>query len=118
MWALTNPYATVRVTVKGESRKWHPTPIFLPGKFYGQRSLVGYSPWVCKESDTSEQPTYPAHGSQEDRVGKMGVKEGPPEAWVLEIAGLAFAGMTQKGTWVEEAGQAKAWGGLPWWSGG
>ena len=51
-------------------------------------------------------------------MGKMGVKEGPPEAWVLEIAGLAFAGMTQKGTWVEEAGQAKAWGGLPWWSGG
>ena len=26
-------------------RKWQPTPIFLPGKFHGQRSLVGYSPW-------------------------------------------------------------------------
>ena len=26
------------------SRKWQPTPVFLPGKFHGQRSLVGYSP--------------------------------------------------------------------------
>ena len=27
------------------SNKWHPTPVFLFGKFHGQRSLVGYSPW-------------------------------------------------------------------------
>ena len=27
------------------SRKWQPTPVFLPGKFCGQRSLTGYSPW-------------------------------------------------------------------------
>ena len=26
-------------------RKWQPTPVFLPGRFHGQRSLVGYSPW-------------------------------------------------------------------------
>ena len=32
-----------------------PTPVFLPGKFHRWRSLVGYSPWVCKESDTTEQ---------------------------------------------------------------
>jgi len=25
------------------------TPVFLPGKFHGQRNLVGYSPWGCKE---------------------------------------------------------------------
>ena len=35
-------------------RKWQPTPVFLPGKSHGQRSLVGYSPWGCKESDTTE----------------------------------------------------------------
>ena len=29
-------------------RKGQPTPVFLPGKFHGQRSLVGYSPWGCK----------------------------------------------------------------------
>ena len=34
-------------------RKWQPTPLFLPGKSHGQRNLVGYSPWGCKESDTA-----------------------------------------------------------------
>ena len=37
--------------------KWLPTPVFLPGEFRGQRSLVGYSPWGCKESDTAERLT-------------------------------------------------------------
>ena len=31
-------------------RKQPPTPVFLPGKSHGQRSLVGYSPWGCKET--------------------------------------------------------------------
>ena len=35
-------------------RKWLPTPVFLPGEFHGQRSLMGYSPYGCKESDTIE----------------------------------------------------------------
>ena len=30
-------------------KKWQPTPVFLPGKFHGQRSLAGYSLWGCKE---------------------------------------------------------------------
>ena len=29
-------------------RKWHPAPVFLPGKSHGQRSLAGYSPWGHK----------------------------------------------------------------------
>ena len=36
------------------SRKWQPTPVFLPGKFQEQRSLEGYSIWGRKESDTTE----------------------------------------------------------------
>ena len=36
-------------------RKWQPTPVFLPGKSHGRRSLVGYSPWGRKESDTTER---------------------------------------------------------------
>ena len=36
-------------------RKWQPTPVLLPGKSHGLRSLVGYSPWGCKESDTTER---------------------------------------------------------------
>ena len=35
-------------------REWLPTPVFLPGEFIGQRSLAGYSPWGCKELDTTE----------------------------------------------------------------
>ena len=31
-----------------------PTSVFLPGKSHGQRSLAGYSPWDCKESDMTE----------------------------------------------------------------
>ena len=34
-------------------RQWHPTPVFLPGKSHGRRSLVGCSPWGCKESNTT-----------------------------------------------------------------
>ena len=36
-------------------RKWQHTPVFLPGKSHGWRSLAGYSPWGCKESDITEQ---------------------------------------------------------------
>ena len=37
------------------SRKWQPTPVFLPGEFHGQRSLAGNSPWGCKELDTTKR---------------------------------------------------------------
>ena len=38
-------------------RQWLPAPVFLPGEFQGQSSLVGCSPWGCKESDMTEQRT-------------------------------------------------------------
>ena len=38
-------------------RRWQPTPVSLPGKSHGRRSLAGYSPWGCKESDTTEHLT-------------------------------------------------------------
>ena len=40
-------------------RKWQPTPVLLPGKFHGQRSLEGCSPWGPKERDTTERLTLP-----------------------------------------------------------
>ena len=36
-------------------RQWHPTPVLLPGKSHGWRSLEGCSPWGHEESDTTEQ---------------------------------------------------------------
>ena len=38
-------------------REWQPTPVFLPRESHGQRSLASYSPWGCKELDTTEQLT-------------------------------------------------------------
>ena len=35
-------------------RWWHPTPVLLPGKPHGRRSLVGCNPWGRQESDTTE----------------------------------------------------------------
>ena len=37
-----------------QRRQWHPTPVLLPGKFHGRRSLEGCSPWGCTESDMTE----------------------------------------------------------------
>ena len=39
-------------------KEWQPTLVFLPGEFYGQRSLVGCSPWGRKESGTTERLTH------------------------------------------------------------
>ena len=44
-------------------RDWLPIPVFLPGEFHGQRSLVGSSPWGCKESDRME------HTQSNDTIG-------------------------------------------------
>ena len=42
-------------TSRKEGRQWQPTPILLPGKSHGQRSLVGCSPWGRGESDKTER---------------------------------------------------------------
>ena len=39
----------------GDMRDLGSIPVFLPGKFHGQRSLADFSPWGCKESDMTEQ---------------------------------------------------------------
>ena len=49
-------------------REWQPTPVFLPGEFHEQRSVVGYSPWGHKESDKIEDLTQHTH-----TIGESGV---------------------------------------------
>ena len=48
---------TITDTLRGSTwrRQWHPTPVLLPRKSHGRRSLVGCSPWGRKESDTTER---------------------------------------------------------------
>ena len=51
-----SPHRQYPVDVTGKKRrKWQSTPVFLPGESHGRRSLVGYSPQGCKESDTTER---------------------------------------------------------------
>ena len=42
-------------------RQWHPTPVLLPGKPHGRRSLVGCSPWGRLESDMTERLPFTFH---------------------------------------------------------
>ena len=51
-------------------RIWQPTPVFLPGEFYGQSNLVGYSLWGHKEADMTEQLTYTHHHKICNQVGE------------------------------------------------
>ena len=60
---LTAPTPSIRVSYFGycnskphmRRRQWHPTPVLLPGKSHGWRSLVGCSPWGREESDMTER---------------------------------------------------------------
>ena len=49
------------------SRKWQHAPLFLLGKFHGQRSLVGYSPRGHEESESTEHSTAPYRQPREHR---------------------------------------------------
>ena len=46
---------TIICSKKNWRRRWHPTPVLLPGKSHGWRSLVGCSPWSHEESDMTER---------------------------------------------------------------
>ena len=76
-------------------RQWHPTPVLLPGKSHGRRSLVGCSPWGREESDTTERLDF--HFS----LSCIGERNGNPlqcsylenprdgEAWLAAVYGVA-----------------------------
>ena len=53
-WSKKLLFFEIRTTVI-RRRQWHPTPVLLPGKSHGRRSLVGCWPWGCEELDTTEQ---------------------------------------------------------------
>ena len=46
--------------------QWQPTPVLLPGKSHGRRSLVGYSPWGHEESDTTERLHFHFHALENE----------------------------------------------------
>ena len=56
-------------------RQWHPTPVLLPGKSHGRRSLVGCSPWGHEELDTIERLpfTFHFHALEKEMAAQSGV---------------------------------------------
>ena len=79
-----NSYASSLMTLvlhytKTQRKQWHPTPVLLPGKSHGWRSLVGCRPWGREESDTTER--LPFHFS----LSCIGEGNGnPPQCSCLE----------------------------------
>ena len=72
MFILLNRLGTSRVTqtvkclLTIQGPRFDPTPVLLPGKSHGWRSLVGYSPWGRKESDMTEQPHFHFHALEKE----------------------------------------------------
>ena len=55
-------------------RKWQLTPVLLPGKSHGLRSLVGYSPWDHKDSDTTERLHFQFQMKMKEESERAGLK--------------------------------------------
>ena len=72
-------------------RRWHPTPVLLPGKSHGWRSLVGCSPWGCKESDTTERLPLSCIGEGNGNPLQCSCLEDPRDggAWWAAVYGVA-----------------------------
>ena len=67
-------------------REWLPTPVLFPGKFHGQRSLVGYSPLGGRESDVTERLTpYTGVSQVVQRVKNPPAKQETQEMWVPSV---------------------------------
>ena len=74
-----------------QRRWWHPTPVLLPGKSHGRRSLVGCSPWGCEESDMSELLQFQRVGEGNGNPLQCSCLENPRDrgAWWAAIYGVA-----------------------------
>ena len=84
-------------------RHWPPTPVLLPGKSHGQRSLVGCSPWDRQESDTTERLHFhfslPCIGEGNGNPLQCSCLENPRDggAWWAAVCGVAQSWTRLKG---------------------
>ena len=77
-------------------KAWHPTPVFLPGESNGWRSLVGCSPWGCKESERLKQLSMYTHTQDKEepnirRGGARGKMKAQCLGFLAQTLGV-FAG--------------------------
>ena len=83
------------LSVFSRRRQWHPTPVLLPGKSHGRRSLVGCSPWGREESDTTERLHFhfslSCIGEGNGNPLQCSCLENPRdgEAWLAAVYGVA-----------------------------
>ena len=76
-------------------KQWQPTPVLLPGKSHGRRSLVGFSPWSHKESDTTERIHFyfslSCIGEGNDNLVQCSCLENPRDGrvWWAAVYGVA-----------------------------
>ena len=88
--------------VQGRRRQWHPTPVLLPGKSHGRRSLVGCSPWGHQELDTTKRLHFDLSlsciGEGNGNPLQYSCLENPRDsgAWWAAICGVA-----QSRTWLK-----------------
>ena len=93
-WFISSSIFVVSM-VSAQRRRWRPTPVLLPGKSHGWRSLVGCSPWVLEESDTTER--IPSHfslsctGEGNGNPPQCSCLENPRDggAWWAAVSGVA-----------------------------
>ena len=78
-------------------RAWQPTPLLLPGRSHGQRSLAGYSPWGCKESDTTEQLHFLSFYYNKCNILSHNVSVSHPVSWRYDEQKLRF--LVKKKRW-------------------
>ena len=96
-YMVNGPYASVSI------RLWHPSPVLLPGKSHGQRSLVGCSPWGREESDTTGRLHFhfslSCTGEGNGNPLQCSCLENPRDggAWWAAIYGV-----TQSRTWLKQ----------------
>ena len=102
LWDKYNHYSHLKKLRQKRRRRWHPTPVLLPGKSHGWRSLVGCSPWDREESDTTKQLDFhfsPACiGEGNGNPLQCSCLENPRDvgAWWSAVSGVA-----QSRTWLK-----------------
>ena len=83
-------------------KQWHPTPVLLPGKSHGRRSLVGCSLWGHQESDMTERLHFhfslSCIGEGNDNSLQCSCLENPRDrgAWWAAVYGVAQSGTRLK----------------------
>ena len=104
-------------SIPGSRRAWQPTPVFLPGEFHGRGSLVGYSPWGPKESDTTERLQFSLSPQS------LQVECSPADTWILawrnplwisslrtcKMVGFCCFTSCTHGSWLEQQGKLIRW---------